>query len=303
MGRPARKDELREGFEGLPEVGALIDPALPVNVSEVPPPLPAFRQTARWRWLIHLLVIGVYPALGLIFRLDKGHFAHGPALSGNVSGLLQVSGLELLLFSIFFALACLISRASREQLMLIWRPGWWVAPLGVAYSIAIRLGLVVVAVIFIAVLAATQTVKPEQVQEYVNANRPDVESLVSVPALRNNPAYFWLTITLVSFIVAGVREEMWRSGTLAAMRVLWPRMFGSRPGQCVAVAIIAIAFGAMHIRMGILAAVAAGILGLFLGLIIVFHRSIWPAVIAHGLFDATSMAVLPWWIEQARHLH
>ena len=187
--------------------------------------------------------------------------------------------------------------------MLIWRPGWWVGPLGVAYSIAIRLGLVVVAVVVIAMLAATQTVKPEQVQEYVNANRPDVESLVSVPALRDNPAYFWLTITLVSFIVAGLREEMWRSGTLAAMRVLWPRMFGSRPGQCVAVAIIAIAFGTMHIRMGILAAVAAGILGLFLGLIIVFHRSIWPAVIAHGLFDATSMAVLPWWIEKARHFH
>jgi len=48
---------------------------------------------------------------------------------------------------------------------------------------------------------------------------------------------------------------------------------------------------------------AAGILGLFLGVLIVLHRSIWPAVIAHGLFDATSMAVLPWWIEKARQLH
>jgi hypothetical protein len=24
------------------------------------------------------------------------------------------------------------------------------------------------------------------------------------------------------------------------------------------------------------------------------HRSIWPAVIAHGMFDATSLALLPW---------
>jgi hypothetical protein len=26
----------------------------------------------------------------------------------------------------------------------------------------------------------------------------------------------------------------------------------------------------------------------------VFHRSIWPAVIAHGAFNATSMALIPW---------
>ena len=187
--------------------------------------------------------------------------------------------------------------------MLAWRPGWWVAPLGLAYSIAIRIGLVMIAAAIVMVLAATRIVTPEKVQEYASANRPEVEVLVSIPAMRDNPAYFWLTITLVSFVVGGLREEMWRSGTLAALRVLWPRIFGSRIGQCVAVAIIAIAFGLMHIQMGILAAAAAGILGLFLGLIIVFHRSIWPAVLAHGLFDAGSMALLPWWIEKARHFH
>jgi membrane protease YdiL (CAAX protease family) len=58
----------------------------------------------------------------------------------------------------------------------------------------------------------------------------------------------------------------------------------------------------MHLRMGILAAVGAGVLGLFLGLIIVLHKSIWPAVIAHGLFDAATLALLPWWLEKARHL-
>src|SRR5205807_3969235 len=159
----------------------------------------------------------------------------------------------------------------------------------IGYSIALRIGLIVIAVAVMAVLAATQTVTPEKVQEYVNANRPDVEALVSVPAMRTNPAYFWLTITLVSFVVAGIREEMWRAGTLAAMRVLWPRIFDTRRGQLLAVALIAVAFGLMHIRMGVLATVAAGILGLFLGVLIVLHRSIWPAVIAHGLFDATSM--------------
>lgn len=241
--------------------------------------------------------------LGLLFRATTGSVAPGPALSGNVRGLLGVSALELIVFSIFFVTACLISRASREQLMLRWRPGWWVVPLGIGYSIALRIGLVIIAVAVMAAVAATQTVTPEKVQEYVNANRPDVEALVSVPAMRSNPAYYWLTITLVSFVVAGVREEMWRAGTLAAMRALWPRAFGSTLGQCLAIALIAVAFGAMHLRMGVLAAVGAGVLGLMLGILIILHKSIWPAVIAHGLFDATTLALLPWWIEKARQLH
>jgi membrane protease YdiL (CAAX protease family) len=45
--------------------------------------------------------------------------------------------------------------------------------------------------------------------------------------------------------------------------------------------------------MGALAAVAAGLIGIFLGIILIIHRSIWPAVIAHGLFDATTFALLP----------
>lgn len=65
-------------------------------------------------------------------------------------------------------------------------------------------------------------------------------------------------------------------------------------GEILAVLIIAIVFGAAHIGMGGLAAVMAGVLGVFLGLIMVFHRSIWPAVLAHGFFDATTMALLPW---------
>jgi membrane protease YdiL (CAAX protease family) len=281
------------------------EPASSSEPPESPPPIPTtvVRKTPRWRWLIHLFVIGSYPALGLFFRATSGRVAQGPALSGNVRGLLVVSAAEIIVFSIFFAVACLISRASREQLMLRWRPGWWVVPLGIGYSVALRIGLIVIAVAVMAVVAATQTMTPEKVQEYVTANRPDVEALVSVPAMRSNPAYYWLTITLVSFVVAGVREEMWRAGTLAAMRALWPRTFGSTLGQCVAIALIAVAFGAMHLRMGVLAAIGAGVLGLMLGIIIILHKSIWPAVIAHGLFDATTLALLPWWIEKARQLH
>ena len=46
----------------------------------------------------------------------------------------------------------------------------------------------------------------------------------------------------------------------------------------------------------------ASVLGLLLGIIMVVHKSIWPAVIAHGMFDATTFALIPIVLQQAQHL-
>jgi membrane protease YdiL (CAAX protease family) len=45
-----------------------------------------------------------------------------------------------------------------------------------------------------------------------------------------------------------------------------------------------------------------GLLGFGLGVIMVLHRSIWPAVIAHGMFDATSLALIPWMLEMLNEI-
>lgn len=270
------------------------------------PPLPesaaAGLRTPRWRWWIHFVLIGAYPLLGMALRSGTGQRFHGPALSGNVRGLLIVCGTEIVVFSLIFGVGWLASRASREELLIRWRPGWWVVPLGVAYSVAIRFALGLVVVTVAVILVATQTATPEALQIFVSANRPEVERLVSVPAMRNDPVYFWLTVTLVSLVVAGLREEIWRAATLAAMRVLWPRAFASRSGQSLAVCLIAVLFGVMHLSMGPIAAVMAGVLGFLLGMIMVLHKSIWPAVIAHGLFDAATFALLPWSLEKLQDL-
>lgn len=237
------------------------------------------------------MLIGAYPLLGVTLR--SGQVVPGPALSGDTRGLLIGCGLEIILFSLVFGLGWLASRASSEELFFRWRPGWRVVPLGIAYSVAIRIGLGLVAMVVVAVLVAAQVSTPEAIESFAEANRPDVEALVSIPALQNNRSYYWLSLTLVSFVVAGLREEVWRAGTLAAMRALWPRAFASKGGQCLAVALIAVPFGAMHLGMGPIAAAMAGVLGCFLGIIIVLHKSIWPAVIAHGLFDAATFAILP----------
>ncbi|MFN2541308.1 MAG: CPBP family intramembrane glutamic endopeptidase [Chthoniobacterales bacterium] len=102
-----------------------------------------------------------------------------------------------------------------------------------------------------------------------------------------------MTVTLRSFVVAALPEEMWRAGSLAAMKALWPDSFGDREGQIAAMVVIATVFGMAHLAMGVVAAVMAILLGFFLGILMVVHRSIWPAVFAHGFFNATTFAVLP----------
>ena len=176
-------------------------------------------------------------------------------------------------------------------------------PLAVAYSVALRLGLLILAVLVAVVLVATNVISLDQLQHTAKANQPDVSALVDMAALQNNPLYWWLSLTLVSFVVAGLREELWRSGSLAGLRALWPSAFGSTKGQLVGVCIAAVIFGLGHLAMGPLATVMAGLLGLGLGLIMVLHRSIWPAVIAHGMFDATTFALLPLIGELMRHSH
>lgn len=211
-------------------------------------------------------------------------------------------GIQIALFAVVFGLGWLASRASREQLLLRW-PGWWVVPLGIAYSIAMRFAVGILAVAIIAVLLGSGLITRESLTVFVSHQRPSAEKLVNLSAMQSYSAYFWLTLTLNSFVVAGLREEMWRAGTLAAMRALWPNVFDGRDGQVAAVTLIAIVFGLAHLTLGLVPAAAASILGFILGIIMVMHKSIWPAVIAHGIFDATSFALLPWSLKHFHGLH
>jgi membrane protease YdiL (CAAX protease family) len=280
----------------------------PVNVTssppDGPPPLPDPQPAGavsinRRRWWIHLSLISGYILLVGVFGREhsKAH-AHIPALSHTVHGLLIVCTIGLLLFALVLGLALVASRASRDDLLLRWRHGFWPVPLGIGYSVALRLAIAIIMLVAGVALIVTHVMTAQSLQEFAMANRPDVESIVDISAMRQNPLYFWLTLTVVSFGVAGLREELWRSAFLAGLRALWPQHFGTRTGQITAVAIAATVFGFAHLGMGLIAVLFAGLLGFGLGLIMVFHRSIWPAVIAHGMFDATSLALLPWIAEK-----
>ncbi|MFO1513994.1 MAG: CPBP family intramembrane glutamic endopeptidase [Verrucomicrobiota bacterium] len=271
-------------------------------LSDEPPPLPAAPlvdppPVKRLRWWIHLLLIAGYPlAIGLAGYGSSE--MRGPALSSGATGLLVACVVQMAVFGLVIGLAWLASRASRDDLLWRWRGGFWPVPLGIGYSVGLRLMVGIVAVGVGIILILTGVVSMANLEKFTLANRPDVEAVVDVSAMRNDPLYFWLTLTLVSFVVAGFREELWRAAFLAGLRRLWPRCFGSRTGQVGAAGVAAVIFGLGHLPQGVIAVAVTGLLGFGLGLIMVLHRSIWPAVIAHGMFDATSLALIPWALEK-----
>lgn len=279
------------------------NPVLPAAPPVLPSPPPAPSPVNRRRWWVHLLLItGYIVVVGLLAHQRYGKPMQAPALTHTVKGLLSVCASNLFIFAVVVGLAVFASRASREDLLLRWRRGFWPVPLGIGYSIALRFALFVILATAGAVLVQSRAMTPESFEQFSQAHRPNLEVMVDAEALRGNPVYFWLVLTLVSFVVAGLREELWRAAFLAGLRSLWPRHFGSRAGGIAAVGIAAVVFGCAHLVMGPVAVLLTGLLGFGLGLIMVFHRSIWPAVIAHGMFDATTLALVPWLTEKLRFL-
>jgi membrane protease YdiL (CAAX protease family) len=275
-------------------VGGLVSGALlaePVTMESVP--IETKPGINRGRWWIHLILITGYVLVAGLLGLGRRE-THTALLSGTVGGLLSVCAVELVIFGFVFGLACFASRPTRDDLLLRWRGKFKPILWGAGYSIALRLALAMLAIAIGIGLVATGVMSFDSLKDFDAANRPEVETIIDVEAMRNNPAYFWLTVTIVSFVVAGLREELWRAAFLAGMKALWPQRFGTHAGQILAVMICAVVFGLGHVAMGSLAVFMTGFLGLGLGLIMIFHGSIWPAVIAHGLFDATTMAMLPW---------
>lgn len=213
----------------------------------VPPPIPAARPPVKaWQWWTHLLVIGSYPLLiGVLGHFQKKSFGDqaGPALGSGSGELLLMSLFTMGTFAVIFGLGWAATRATADDLRLRWSAGWWAWPLGLGYSVALRLGLGAAVVVVAGVATLLGGVSSEEVRDFFMENQPDVGTLVAVDALETDFAYLFLSVTLVSFVVAGLREELWRSATLVALERLFPRVFGGRMGQCVAVVLIAVVFG------------------------------------------------------------
>lgn len=275
--------------------GDLLPPVLPAHPGppSTPPPLePTPRAPARFRVHLALILLGLYVVVPAFVGAHRSA-SDAPLLPTEIPRLLFATGTELLLFGTVFASVAFLARLRTHELWIGWRGGFWLIPRAIGWSVALRiltgLGLG-------AGLLAWQFLRGSPLDSLANA-RPRVESMIDVAAL-DNPLYLALMLTLVSFVLAGLREELWRVGMIALLGQSMPRWFGGPSGPWRAILPIALLFGLGHTPQGGVGVLATTIIGLGLGAIMVLHRSLWDAVLAHGFFNATTFALLPWLARQ-----
>jgi membrane protease YdiL (CAAX protease family) len=296
-----------------PPLAPFAPPPPPIPLADVP----AGPRRPRWRSAVFLLIVGLYPLLiGVLGHfLGGGQPSTGPALPPDVRGLLLVSLENFGLFALLFAAGWFFGRPRPADLFI--RPmRWWDWLWGALWSVGVRVGVAValfaVLLPFIMVkMARSGTTDPEasrQVETMMQQYRPKVEALVDFQAL-THPLYLLVACTLLSFVTAGLREELWRAGFISSVQDLlpdsWRRAGAPRPGESAvsagwrrlllhvpAVLLASVIFGLGHVIQGPGAVVMTGVVGLILGLVMVGHRSLWTAVIAHGFFDATTFVLL-----------
>jgi len=291
-------------------------PVHETSPDSLPPPLPPetdapasvalLRSPVRWRWWIHLLFLSAYPiSIGVLGALLRDRES-APALSDSLPGLMMTVAQTYVFFGFFFGIAWLASRARASDLMLHWGSRWkpWLLGFGYAIALQIVVRIVVLIILFAVVLVlvvqhqgpVTGDSISEQIQEVVRKFRPETERLVDNEALVTNPYYLLATMTLVSFAMAGFTEELWRAGMLAGFCRLFPGAAQTGRGKALFVGLVAAVFGLGHLTQGAGAVVLTGIIGVQLGAIMLYHRSMWIAALAHGFFDAFSFLTL-WWVQ------
>jgi len=248
------------------------------------------KQASPLRWGIHLALIGSYP---LLIGLASGFAPEtatepSAALSADPLELLGVIGLHLGIFFLLFGIGWGISRATPQQLLLPWNLGWKPVWRGFLYSLGLRFAMAGLAIAALVVAALFGGIDEETIEQV----RPKVEHTIDTEAIETSSLYLILNATLVSFVFAGFREELWRIGVLAGMQALFPKLFESVLGKIGAIAIVAIVFGLGHYSQGWGGVAITTLLGVGLGAIMVFHRSLWDAVLAHGFFNASSFVMI-----------
>lgn len=242
-------------------------------------------RLARWRHLVALLILSAMPLLAAFAstrRVAKEGFLPSSSL-----GLLLFCAWELGAFAAIWGVAWAFSRLSREQLFLPWRAGWKPLAWGVAYSLGLRLGLVMVATLVLLFLSLLGF-SPQQLTAGWQENAQGAQKAFAPLLQGGDTLYKTLMITLVSFVVAGGREEIWRAALMASLGQVAPARWTTGAKIALALLFSSALFGVGHWYQGALGVVGTSLLGVALGAITLRHRSVWPTIIAHGCFDALS---------------
>lgn len=244
----------------------------------------AFKSVAqKWKSAVALVVLSLY-VIGAALRSSLATPGDS-LLPKTVPGLLLSTTLGLAVFGVFWLLSWWFSRVTADEILLRWRGGWRPIAYGLFYCFGIRFLLYA---IFIGVFVVSTLCgfSRELFLHTITRFGPTPDRLVSAAVLAANPLYRLILVTWGSFVVAGLREELWRAAMLAAGTRLLQPAISQRSASRFALIFSSVLFGFAHLYQGWIAVGATAFIGLMLGAIMLKHRSIWPAVIAHGAFDA-----------------
>lgn len=254
-------------------------------VLSVPPPLPV-PPARRWAWIFLLVLMLAY--IGYAAIRGGTEADNGPALAGKIGTLWLQTLLNLLVFAVPLTIGLVFAKPTRADLLLVRRMNLLSWALGLLWSILLRIAVAVPLVGFTLFL---QIREGPAALERVKSLRPKLENLLPVEAL-GDPVYALICMTWISFVVAGFREELWRAVTLRGFRALFPESWSKGGTEWIALGLSSAAFGLAHLTQGWGAVAMTSVLGLGLGWIQVWRRSLWEAVIAHGFFDASTFLIL-----------
>lgn len=255
--------------------------------------MPAFEDTDgpakpnRWAWVAFLILMVVY-ILAAAWRGTTSK-AGEPALSPSITGLLADTAIALLIFGIPFGIGLWLTKPTRKDLFFEPVPSWIIACiLGMAWSLLLRIAILIPAAV---VAGIAIYMNPTDGISQFAASRPKIENLLDTQALAE-PAYAFVCITWLSFVVAGLREELWRAAVIRGVSSFGPDGHPTRGIEWIGVIASSMLFGLAHSTQGWLGVILTGFLGLGLGTIQIVRRSLPEAVIAHGFFDASTFLVI-----------
>lgn len=258
---------------------------IPPVMDASPPPVQS--RGNRGTWLVFLILMLGY-ILAAAWR-GTSPSPDGPALASSVGGLMADTLIALLIFGVPFGLGILLTKPNWEDLFLRLPKNWLLTfTLGAAWSVILRFAILVPAALVAAVVMA---LNPQDGLNQFAANRPKIENLLDPKALAN-PAYALVCMTWLSFVVAGLREELWRGAVIRGICVLGGGYLSERKLEWVAVFISSLLFGLAHLTQGWLGVLLTGLLGVGLGMIQILRRSMPEAVLAHGFFDASTFFLI-----------
>lgn len=104
------------------------------------------------------------------------------------------------------------------------------------------------------------------------------------------------TVIIVFAMFTGVHEEIFFRGfVLSRCRTLlrW---------NWLAIPVVSLMFGLVHAYQGPMGVVQTTVIGLILGVVATYSRSLWPVIIAHAALNMVGLGIIPWAEEQLKQI-